>query len=105
MFQCNKPAEMNKILCSLACTWMTIIDSHFHIIDSLHNMFHWNEMLTWWLPSCIFKGLKWAICVIYNQNKQLTNFSKESPYEILVLIGPVISEGKMFENVDVGTTA
>ena len=26
---------MNKILCSLACTWMTIIDSQFYIIDSL----------------------------------------------------------------------
>ena len=33
MFQCN---EMNKFLCSLACTWMTIIDSQFYIIlDSL----------------------------------------------------------------------
>ena len=27
--------EMNKFLCSLACTWMTIIDSQFYIIDSL----------------------------------------------------------------------
>ena len=26
---------MNKFLCSLACTWMTIIESHFYIIDSL----------------------------------------------------------------------
>ena len=26
---------MDKILCSLACTWMTKIDSQFYIIDSL----------------------------------------------------------------------
>ena len=32
--QCNEHVEMNKFLCSLACTWMTIIDSHFHIIDN-----------------------------------------------------------------------
>ena len=25
---------MSKFLCSLACTWMTIIDSQFYIIDS-----------------------------------------------------------------------
>ena len=35
MFQCNKQVEMNTYLCSLACTWMTIIDSQFYIIDSL----------------------------------------------------------------------
>ena len=35
MFQCNEHVEMNKFLCSLACTWMTIIDSQFNIIDSL----------------------------------------------------------------------
>ena len=35
MFQWNEYVEMNKFLCSLACTWMTIIDSHFYIIDSL----------------------------------------------------------------------
>ena len=36
MFQCNEHAEMNKFLCSLACTWMTIIGSQFFfIIDSL----------------------------------------------------------------------
>ena len=34
-------------MCSLACTWMTIIDSQFYIIDSLALE---NEMLTWWLP-------------------------------------------------------
>ena len=26
---------MNTFLCSLACTWMTIIDSQFYAIDSL----------------------------------------------------------------------
>ena len=35
MFQSNEQVEMNKFLCSLACTWMTIIDSQFYIIDSL----------------------------------------------------------------------
>ena len=35
MFQCNEHVEMNKFLCNLACTWMTIIDSQFYIIDSL----------------------------------------------------------------------
>ena len=35
MFQCNDHVENNKFLCSLTCTWITIIDSQFHIIDSL----------------------------------------------------------------------
>ena len=35
MFQCNEHVEMNKFLCSLECTWMTIIESQFYIIDSL----------------------------------------------------------------------
>ena len=35
MFQCNKHVEMNTFLCSLAYTWMTIIDSQFYIVDSL----------------------------------------------------------------------
>ena len=35
MFQCNAHVDMNKFLCSLACTWMTIIDSQFYIIDRL----------------------------------------------------------------------
>ena len=35
MFQCNEHVEMIKFLCSLASTWMTIIDSQFYIIDSL----------------------------------------------------------------------
>ena len=35
MFQCNEHVEMVKFSCSLACTWMAIIDSQFYIIDSL----------------------------------------------------------------------
>ena len=35
MFQCNEHVEMNKFLRSLACSWMTIIDSQLYIIDSL----------------------------------------------------------------------
>ena len=35
MFQCNEHVEVNKFLCILACTWMTIIDTQFYIIDSL----------------------------------------------------------------------
>ena len=35
MFQCNEHIEINKFLCSLACNWMTIIDSQFYIIGSL----------------------------------------------------------------------
>ena len=57
MLQCNKHVEMNKFLCSLACTWMTIIDSQFYITDSLSEMFHWNEMLNWWLPGCKSENL------------------------------------------------
>ena len=34
MYQCNEHVEMNKVLCSLTCTWMAIIDSQFYIIDS-----------------------------------------------------------------------
>ena len=32
---CNEHVEMNKFLCSLACTWMSILHSQFYIIDSL----------------------------------------------------------------------
>ena len=35
IFQCNEHVGMNKFLCSLACIWVTIIDSQFYIIDSL----------------------------------------------------------------------
>ena len=35
MFQCNGLVEMNKCLCTLACTWVTMIDSQSYIIDIL----------------------------------------------------------------------
>ena len=43
---------MNKFLCSLACSWMTIIDNQFILLTAYLQMFYWNEMLTWWLPGC-----------------------------------------------------
>ena len=54
MFQCNEYVEMNKFLCSLACTWMTIIDSQFYIIDSLSLdvSLEWNaNLVATWLYS------------------------------------------------------
>ena len=35
IIQRNEHVEMNKFLCSLACTLMTIIDSQFYIIDKV----------------------------------------------------------------------
>ena len=35
MLQCNEHVEMNKFLCSWACTSMTTIDNQFYMIDSL----------------------------------------------------------------------
>ena len=80
---------MNKFLCSLACTWMTIIDRQFYIIDSLSEMFHWNEMLNWWLPGC-----KWtsvlniqqvpAPSVIYCKSDRLPKTQVKD-----ALIGPI----------------
>ena len=43
MFPCNEHVETNKFLFRLACTWMTIIDSQFYIIDSLF----WDVSLEW----------------------------------------------------------
>ena len=44
MFQYNEHVEMNKLFCSLACTWITVIDSQFYIIDSLSldDSLEWN---------------------------------------------------------------
>ena len=56
MFQCKKHIEMNKFLCSLVCTWVTIIDSQFNIIDSLSLDIPSNKILTWLLPGCICSG-------------------------------------------------
>ena len=35
LFQYNEHVEMNKFMCSLACTLMTILDCQFYIIGSL----------------------------------------------------------------------
>ena len=43
---------MNTFLFSLACARMTIKDSQFISLTAYLKMFHWNEMLTWWLPGC-----------------------------------------------------
>ena len=47
LFHCNAHVEINKCLCSLACTWITTIDSQFYIIDSLSLdvSFGWNAKL------------------------------------------------------------
>ena len=58
MFQCNEHVEMDKFLCSLACTWMTIIDSQVILLTAYRKMFRWNEMLTWWLPGCTFECVR-----------------------------------------------
>ena len=53
MFQCNEHVEMNTFLCSLACTWMTIIDSQFYIIDSLSLDVSLEQHANfWWLRGC-----------------------------------------------------
>ena len=62
MFQCNAHVEMNKFLCSLACTWMAIIDSQLYIIDSLSLdvSSEWNaNLVVAWLytPDSPKKGL------------------------------------------------
>ena len=35
MFQCNEHVEINKLLCSLASTWITTLHIQFYIFDSL----------------------------------------------------------------------
>ena len=50
-----------------------------------------------WRPS-------WS-CDKNHLNKLSFQRPKESPYEILSLIGPVVSEKKMFKNVDGWTDA
>ena len=36
IFQCNEHVGMNKLLCSLACTWITIIDSQIYIVWTVY---------------------------------------------------------------------
>ena len=45
-FQCNEHEEMNKFLCSLACTWMTIIESQFILLASNIQCFFEIKMMT-----------------------------------------------------------
>ena len=48
LFQCNEHVEMNKFLCSLACTWMKILDSQFYIIDLSSDVsLEWNANLVY----------------------------------------------------------
>ena len=65
MFQCNENVEMNKFLCSLACTWMTIIESQFYIIDifkSLNVSLEWNaKLVVAWLNVVKVSGLQMVI--------------------------------------------
>ena len=68
MFQCNEHVEMNKFLSSLACTWMTIIDSQFYIIDnlSLDVSFELNaELVVAWLQFafCSYQLVKTCVLV------------------------------------------
>ena len=48
LFIRNEHVEMNNFLCSLPCTWIV----NFILLTAYLWMFHWNEMLTWWLPGC-----------------------------------------------------
>ena len=46
MLQCDEHVEINKFLCSLACTRMTIIDSRVYIkLTANLLMFHWNKII------------------------------------------------------------
>ena len=64
---------MNKFLCSLACTWMTMINSQFYIIDGLSLDVYWNEMLTCWLPDCICLLLvSFAIAYLHQTSQDVT---------------------------------
>ena len=61
MFQCNEHLEMNTFLCSLACIWMTVIDSKLYIIDSLSLdvSLEWNAYLVvaWlYIGAMLYRG-------------------------------------------------
>ena len=98
----HEHVEMNKFLCSLACTWMTIIDSQFYIIDILSEMFHWNEMLHWWLPGCIngykefFEGWFWKLILkkkSAEDNKSMNNCPASRVNVIIFLLDLLIWVG------------
>ena len=85
MFLCHEHVEINKFLRSLACTWMTIIESQFYIIA----LFHSNEMLTWWLPGCknAEKNRPGSFRLIY-----LILFQPSEQY-VIIRIGPSTETG------------
>ena len=68
--QCKEHVEMNKFLCSLACTWRTIIDSQFYIIDSLSLAVSLELKLTWWSPETRFSSPE-----IFSLSTQITNLA------------------------------
>ena len=74
---CNEHLEMNMFLCSLACTWIPIIDSQLYIIDSLSLnvsleqnaklvvvwllvLNYWNDIILAWKVTCCYY-LKWKL--------------------------------------------
>ena len=65
MLQCNEHVEMNKFLCSLACTCMTILDSQFYIFEIFQN----NETLAWWLPGCSHSNQRCDVSSLSSQFK------------------------------------
>ena len=54
---------MNKLLCSLACTWMTIIESQFYIIDSWFG-------IKCWIGSCLVVNVMKALSSPINKFKR-----------------------------------
>ena len=84
MFQCNEHVEMNKFLCSLACTGMTIIDSQFYIIDSLSL-----DVSLEWNANLVVNGCKWFCDLGWILNRWL---SYEMGFELMIfLYGILIS--------------
>ena len=79
MFQWNEQVEMNKFFCSLACTWMTIIDSQFYIIDSLSL-----DVSLEWNANLVVAWLYYASMLLYIF---LTYFDYQSCFDCVVLCG------------------
>ena len=51
-----------NILCSLACTWVEIIDCHIMLLKVSLETFHCNEMLNWFLRNCnVFPFCRFAL--------------------------------------------
>ena len=72
---------MNKFLCSLACTWMTIIDSQFYSIDSLsiYVLFEWNpNLVVAWLYVIASNELKNILCCRFVMTNQCSTCTTAS---------------------------